>query len=102
MFFIIEQVKEIVRRTGSHFFEPDTMRFFKSRVSSKVYPTPNGAFFVTSERFNDTTPRTYTVRRVSDAGTLIDVEINGKTFEHFTSPTHAHKVARRLASLPQV
>lgn len=40
-------VEEANRRAGQHFFSPDTMRFFKSRVHSALY---GGRFFVTSEK----------------------------------------------------
>lgn len=46
----------------SPFFNPDTMRYFKSRLG-KVFYAPLGerCYFITSERFMDT-PRAYTVR----------------------------------------
>ena len=44
-----------------HFFSPDTMRFFKSRVLDEVYQGPGGFYFVTSEKRDDE-PRHYTVR----------------------------------------
>src|SRR4051812_13913442 len=42
-----------------HFFSPDTMRFFKSRVLETLYG--KGRVFVTSEKDGDN-PRRYTVR----------------------------------------
>jgi len=53
-----------VSDSGSHFFDPSTMRFFKSRLHGRVYA---GRFFVESVRcsWNDSTdapyPREYRV-----------------------------------------
>mgnify|MGYP001561920126 CR=1 FL=1 len=60
---------EIIRRNeraGFHFFDPDSKRFFRSRIGSTVYQGPGGIFFTTSERFEGSTytaPRRYTLRR---------------------------------------
>lgn len=50
-----------------HFFSPDTLRFFRSRISEIGYRHPDGSvFFLTSEKkcFNDLT-RVWSVRRIS-------------------------------------
>lgn len=59
---------------GSHYWDRDTMRFFNSRLES-VHPSKDktATCFVTSEKFDETTPRKYTVRKlvgckVSDVG----------------------------------
>lgn len=57
-------VNDISRKHKGHFFSPDTMRFFKSRLIQDVFPTNNGkVYFVTSEKacFNDET-RVFNVR----------------------------------------
>lgn len=47
----------------NNFFEPDTMRFFKSRVGSHVYADgKGGAYFVTSEK-GPNEIRAFSVRR---------------------------------------
>lgn len=46
----ITEVVQCVSATGSHFFDPGTMRFFNSRLADDVYPTKFGTFFITSER----------------------------------------------------
>jgi hypothetical protein len=66
----IDELKSLVTRSGSHFFDRDTMRFFRSRVDDYVYPGPDGWYFVTSEKHvshfaNINEPRLYTVRRLS-------------------------------------
>lgn len=58
----INDIKAAVRATGSHWFDPDTMRFFGTRVSETVYQGSGGVYFVTSEK-PPHGPRQCTVRR---------------------------------------
>ena len=51
------------REGGGCWFEPSTMRFFRSRILPTVYQGPGGVFFVSSEQFDDASPRNYTVRQ---------------------------------------
>ena len=46
----ITEVIQATRYRGSHFFDPDTMRYFQSRLSDPVYVTKFGTFIITSER----------------------------------------------------
>lgn len=60
----IYSVNDIKRAHRGHFFSPDTMRFFASRLIQDVFPTNKGiVYFVTSEKacFNDST-RVFSVR----------------------------------------
>lgn len=68
---MIEQIKRDVEAAHGHFFEPATLRFFRSRVHSPVYSSGQSGqasphFFVTSEEFVDSRGRShgrrYTVR----------------------------------------
>ena len=62
----IEDIKRLNSEQGGHFFDRDAMRFFNSRVLSRVmvYPYDNGElYFVTSERYEDE-PRKYTLRSI--------------------------------------
>ena len=43
-------IKEIERKTGGHWWDKSSMRFFGTRVHEAVYEGPGGVFFVTSER----------------------------------------------------
>lgn len=56
-------VERLAEKHGSHFFSPDTMRFFKSKTLYDVFPSKNGVYFVTSEKkgFSDNT-RVFNVR----------------------------------------
>lgn len=60
----IYSVDDIKRRHRKHFFSPNNMRFFASRLIQDVFPTNKGkVYFVTSEKacFNDPS-RVYNVR----------------------------------------
>src|SRR5262245_25452245 len=104
----IDQLQEIVRRSGSHFFDADTMRFFRSRVDSDTFAGPDGWYFVTSEkhesaflRINE--PRLYTVRclrvvRSSDGTNYLRLlELEG--FQAFATLTRARTAARNAAKV---
>lgn len=58
----INEIKDVVRASGSHWFDPDTLSFFKCRVLEGVYQGDGGVYFVTSER-GPHFPRAYTVRK---------------------------------------
>lgn len=107
------EIKTALSSTGSYFFEPDTLRFFNSRASENVYPTPYGTFFVTSER-DSGDPRMYTVRFIAATAVqtprewndgevqmithkrldLADTSINA--FRRYASGSGAHKAARSM------
>lgn len=59
----IDQLITTSGRLGGHFFDKETMRAFNSRILSDLYPVSDSeGYFVTSERFDYDTPRTYSVR----------------------------------------
>lgn len=49
----------IEQHSATHWFDPSTMRFFNSRVGALVY---GGVYFVSSERYDDNSPRLYSIR----------------------------------------
>jgi len=55
----IDQIEADNKEIGHHWFSPDTMRFFNSRVCSTVY---QGHLFISSEKFDEKSPRLYGVR----------------------------------------
>lgn len=65
----VSEIKLANRRAGQHFFDADTMRFFRSRVGDKVY---GGRYFITSEQFDDEAPRLYTIREAMPNGHIED------------------------------
>lgn len=57
----IASMKATMTSQGSHWFEPNTMRFFRSRVGEKLF---GRRVFVTSEQHDDSSPRKYHLRLV--------------------------------------
>jgi hypothetical protein len=85
---------------GSHFFDKETMQFFRSRLHNTVYPAPHGTYFISSERhvdpFRGIEPRLYTVRYMDTEGKF---HSNASDFGEFRTGHEAHKVARYLQVL---
>ena len=95
----IDELVSLVKRSGSHFFDPDTMRFFRSRVDHWTFAGPDGWYFVTSEQHNHsrgTEPRKYTVRRLCIADNDISLD-ELEAFQHYPTLTRARMAARNAA-----
>lgn len=99
----IQDIRDHNARAGQHWFSPDTLRYFRSRIGSTVYPTATGAYFVSSEQYVSyfptyhAEPRLYTVRYYDASTGMIDTV---GEFQGYASRNGAHAAARRLASLP--
>lgn len=82
-------------RHGGHWFKPDTMRFFRSRVMMPAFERDDGTvYFATSERcpWGDH-PRLYSVRVMTPDGAVDTVG----EFQGYRSRSGAMAAARRLA-----
>lgn len=91
-------IEEVKAQHKGHFFEPDAMRFFRSRVAELAYRGPGGTYFVTSEQFEDSTgkrwKRLYTVRQFNpETGGVSTVE----GFQRYSSRSGATDAAMRAA-----
>jgi hypothetical protein len=75
----VQQMKALVDDGIPHYFAPDTMRFFDSRIPDhKPRFTVDGrVVFITSERFSSETPRLYTVRVYDPAEESMDKDAKG-------------------------
>ena len=85
----IDQVRQANERSGYHFFDQSTLRFFSSRVLSNIY---GGRYFVTSER-GPGMARAYTLRRVNDNGSIATVG----EFQSYATARQAKAAALRQA-----
>ena len=92
MFGTMADVKEANRAIGHHWFEPSSMRFFRSRVGQTLY---GGRYFISSEQFDDQSPRLYTVREVKPDGSIGTVG----QFQGHRSRDHALTVIKDLLSV---
>ena len=100
-YYRIEEIKAANRQAGQYFFEPDTMRFFRSRVHYPSYCGPGGVFFVTSEKYENrysgtSMPRMFTIRKFDPATGNVD---SVSEFQEFKVRSTAHRAAKRLSKL---
>lgn len=83
----LEDIVEANRKANCHFFDRETMKFFKSRVEEVHHLTPaetTRVFFITSESYGryDNEPPRFTVREFSPAtGRVATI---GEFMEHDT------------------
>jgi hypothetical protein len=91
----ITDIKRANKAAGNHWFEPATMRFFNSKVESRIYEGPGGVYFVTSERRERDMPKRYSVR-VFDPSTG-DIDTVGE-FQEFSGLHNARATAHTLAA----
>ena len=78
-FTSIGHIIDANKNSGYHFFDPDAMRGFRSRVHDAVY---GGCAFVTSEQFSfrgRTEPREYRVRVALQDGSIKSLDFRFKT-----------------------
>jgi hypothetical protein len=92
MFRSISQIKDANKRIGHHWFQPEAMRFFRSRIESGVY---GGRYFISSEQFDDNSPRLYTVHEASPEG-KIDTIGEFQQYAHLEDARDAVKSLVRL------
>lgn len=93
--FSIDEIMQHNARAGYHFFEPATMRFFRSRVLPGVYHVGDRwNIFITSERFvtlyGTPAQRMYTIRQLERDG---GIETIGE-FQQYTSADSARRAIR--------
>ena len=74
--YTIDDIQAEMRADGSHWWDPDTMRFFGTRVCGAVYQGDDGIFFVTSEwngpRGKEQGRRAYTLRQYKPQEKQVD------------------------------
>ncbi len=93
-YYAIDQIKQANQENGFHFFERDTMRFFKSRILSEVY---GGQYFITSE-VEPFSGRKYTIRKADlNNG---DIETIGKHCQYATA-AQAKAAVKRIIKTNQ-
>jgi hypothetical protein len=92
--YTIERLKAYNQAQGYHFFDNDTMRFFKSKIYLPILHTDKGLVYVTSEKHGQGYPRLYTVRIMDETGNVKELNCD---FQEFTTlkraRTHAQKQA---------
>jgi hypothetical protein len=84
------QVKNANAQAGQHFFDASTLRFFRSRIGSRIL---GGCLFITSEQFDYGYPRLYTIRKTLPNGHIDTVG----EFQQYATHGQASRAAERLA-----
>jgi hypothetical protein len=91
----LAHVKRANADHGYHFFEPDTMRFFASRIAPGVIA---GRIFISSEQFRPfagpADPRRWTVRVMHDDGQVGELG----AFQQYASLRAARRDAERFVA----
>ena len=87
-------ISQVESSHKGHFFDPDTLRFFSSRISSEVLPVGDGWLFITSEQDKFVGgPRLYTIRKLVHATRGIE-SVGG--FQHYETMRRAKREMRKL------
>jgi len=99
MFRSIDAIRAANKSAGWHWFSPETMRFFNTRICGTLH---GGRFFVTSERISPRGGvRRYTVRVAHHDGAVSTVPgtVGGEQWGmgHYPTLLSARKVAARIA-----
>ena len=93
-FSYLSQIRSANREIGNHWFDPDTLRFFKGKVYEGVY---GGCVFVSSEKngspYSYPSPRKYSVRVAMEDGS-----IQSYAFGMYDSKREADREAKWLGS----
>lgn len=89
MFQSIDDIKQANQEHGYHWFDQDSMEFFDSIVYPNLVQHPEGAYFVSSEKFDSRAPRLFTVRFARLTG---DVSTVGP-FQGFATQLDARQYA---------
>lgn len=91
---MIHNLEQAKRAHTGHFFDASAIKFFKARFY-KFFPIPGGAYFITSEQ-DEGYPRRYTIRHISDDGSVTTRYGYLSGFQRFDSNKSAERIAKRL------
>jgi len=94
-FTTMSDVRAANKAIGHHWFTSGAMRFFRSRVGTTLY---GGRYFVSSEQFDNRSPRLYTIREARPDGSITTVG----TFQEYESDDAARAAIKRLLSSKEV
>lgn len=92
----MNNVEDNAKSAGSHFFDRDTMRFFRSRIVAGPYVGAGRCLFVTSERRDSSVARGYTVREQTEDGHVHTVG----EFQGYKTGLAARKACGKLVGWP--
>ena len=85
---------QYIERNGSHFFDSDTKRFFRSRLLDTIVQKNQLVYFVTSEQFEflgHCEPRLYTIRKLDLSTDRVNITEVGKGFQGYKTAKEAKR-----------
>lgn len=85
----ITEIKAANKAIDNHFFDADALRFFNSKVYPEII---HGNVFITSERYDENSPRLFTVRCALENGSIESVS----KFQAFETKQQAIRWAKDL------
>jgi len=88
----IGDIKDLNRKAGQHWFSPDTMKFFKSKVPNDWEGLVGNRFFITSEK-SPYDKRKYTIREWKGRTKSID---SVGDFNKLNTKAQAERVLKKL------
>jgi hypothetical protein len=93
------RIAELNHAKGLHWFEPGTLRFFRSRYARQAYLSADGghAFFVSSEKDRLDGVRLYSVRSAVVSGPAAGKIDTVGQFQQYPTRASADGAARRAA-----
>lgn len=87
-------IKQRNREASGHFFDPASMRFFRSKLHGNGLESVSGnVYFITSEQFDAQAPRRYTVRVMFPNGKIE----SASEFQHYATLKEATASRNRKA-----
>lgn len=98
----INDIKAANRAAGFHWFDPDTMRFFGTRILPTVYQGPGGVYFVTWDKkgFDERQGYGATVRTFDPETGSTGTAKEGGDIGSISSKSKAGRIAANLAQGP--
>jgi hypothetical protein len=92
----VTEIQAAAKARGSHFFDRETMRFFRSRILPEIYKGSGGVYFVTSEQ-GPNGLRRFTIRKFDPV--TADIEAFGPFYK--LTRERAQRLARIAAENPE-
>ncbi len=92
MYKSVWEIKDATNSTGSYFFSPDTMRYWRTRVMRTLFDVPGGTLFITSDEVGNE-GRWYSVRYIDGNARINTLG----TWKQYGTRLQALGAAKRIA-----
>lgn len=88
MTFTITQMKKLNKEAGGYWFSKESMSFFDSKVET---PANAKGYFITSEQFDEESPRKFTLRWFNPISYTVDTIGEFQEYETLEQAKNARK-----------